>query len=103
VDVWFSPEQPDRVGGNWVQTLPGKFEVDLRILCVGRPNRFANRGISGALGPCKGTNRTPSRGFQIAVTCCSATTFTWGRLGDLNPGPTHYELNQSASSALRTV
>jgi hypothetical protein len=21
---------------------------------------------------------------------CSATTFTWGRLGDLNPGPTHY-------------
>ena len=22
---------------------------------------------------------------------CAATTFTWGRLGDLNPGPTHYE------------
>ena len=55
--------------------------------------------------PCLGTRKGEERatqsqrrhigqGFEARrshQTRCSATTFTEGRLGDLNPGPTHYE------------
>ncbi len=36
---------------------------------------------------------------QTLESHCYQTTFAWGRLGDLNPGPTHYESSSLAERA----
>jgi len=84
--------------------VPGRVPAPLRRLGGSPPPRKAMRSrtsrgtphsrgsdLRGRLGSDLATFRSPCITPRDRETLAIATIFPWSRLGDLNPGPTHYE------------